>query len=511
MNSQPVLQMIKVSKRFPGVQALRDVSLEVRPGEIHGLLGENGAGKSTLMKILSGVYRKDSGQIILDGREVDVHNPHDAQLRGITIIYQELNLMPNLTVAENVFIGREPNRFSFVNWRELHKRTSELMGRLGIALSPDSLVGNLSVAAQQMVEIARALSVESRIIIMDEPTSALTDNEVQHLFAIMRDLKAQGLGLIFISHRMDEIFEICDRITVLRDGELVGTRDVSDINADDVIQMMVGRPVSELFGQGNNKPGDVVLEVRNLSRVGNVDDPNVRVLNDVSFSLRAGEIVGIAGLVGAGRTDLARCIFGADRKTSGEILLRGKPVHIQNPTDAIRNGVGLVPEDRKLQALFLAMSVEENIHMAAFGNVSTFGFISGSRSEAAAKSFVDKLSIRLADLDQLVLDLSGGNQQKVVIARWLALNPTVLILDEPTRGIDVGAKAEVHALIRKLAEQNVAVLMISSELPEVLGMSDRILVMHEGDMIGELSREQAKPERVMAMMAGEIRKIEAAV
>jgi inositol transport system ATP-binding protein len=511
MTEQPVLHMMEVSKRFPGVQALKDVSLEVRPGEIHGLLGENGAGKSTLMKILSGVYRKDSGRIVLDGQDIEVHSPHDAQLRGITIIYQELNLMPNLTVAENVFIGREPSRFTFVNWRQLHQQTTELMQRLGIDLSPTTLVSNLSVAAQQMVEIARALSVRSRVIIMDEPTSALTDNEVQHLFAIMRDLKAQGLGLIFISHRMDEIFEICDRITVLRDGELVGTRNVADITSDDLIQMMVGRPVSELFGQGANVPGDVVLEVRNLTRVGTIDDPGARVLNDVSFTLRTGEIVGIAGLVGAGRTDLARCIFGADHRTSGEILLDGVSLNIQSPQDAIRNGIGLVPEDRKLQALFLAMSVEENIHMAAFGNVARMGFIDSMQSRSVANSFVDKLSIRLADLDQLVLDLSGGNQQKVVIARWLALNPKVLIMDEPTRGIDVGAKAEVHALIRKLAEQGVAVLMISSELPEVLGMSDRILVMHEGDMIGELSREQAKPERVMAMMAGEVRTHTAAV
>jgi inositol transport system ATP-binding protein len=500
---EPVLRMEGISKRFPGVQALDNVTLEVLPGEIHGLLGENGAGKSTLMKILSGVYQKDSGHIFLSGREIEVSDPHHAQVLGITIIYQELNLMPNLTVAENVFIGREPNRASFVQWRKLHQQTRELTERLGIHLSPTTIVRNLSVAEQQMVEIARALSMESRVIIMDEPTSSLTENEVQHLFTIMRGLREQGMGVIFITHRLEEVFQICDRITVLRDGAYVGTVDAKTATPDQIIRMMVGRSVSDLFAKEASRPGDVVLEVRNVSRIGTVEDPTASVLCDVSFSVRRGEIVGLAGLVGSGRTDVARCIFGVDKRDIGDIFVDGQPVHIASPQDAIRAGMGFVPEDRKLQALFLAMSVEANASMASLGEVSHLGFVNGRTERNLVGRYVETLSIRLSNLSQRVLDLSGGNQQKVVIARWLALVPRVLIMDEPTRGIDVGAKAEVHALMSQLAQQGVAIIMISSELPEVLAMSDRILVMHEGTMVGELSRAEATPERVMAMMTGE--------
>ncbi|SRR5581483_1591968 len=497
---QPVLKMEGISKSFPGVQALDNVHLEVLPGEIHGLLGENGAGKSTLMKILSGVYQKDSGHIFLDGQEIVVNNPHHAQLLGISIIYQELNLMPNLTVAENVFIGREPNRARFVQWGKLHQQTRELTDRLGIKLSPTATVRNLSVAEQQMVEIARALSIRSRVIIMDEPTSALTENEVQHLFNIMRGLKAQGLGVIFITHRLEEVFEICDRITVLRDGAYVGTIDAKAATHDQLIRMMVGRSVSDYFSKEASTPGEVVLEVRNLSRTGTVDDPTASVLNNISFHVRAGEILGLAGLVGSGRTDLARCVFGVDKRDSGEIFLNGQPVDIRSPRDAIRLGMGFVPEDRKLQALFLSMSVEENASMASLGGVSRFGFIQGGARRHLVSEYVKTLSIRLASLDQQVLDLSGGNQQKVVIARWLALRPRILIVDEPTRGIDVGAKAEVHALMSQLAREGVAIIMISSELPEVMGMSDRMLVMREGRVVGEVMRDQATPEQVMTMM-----------
>jgi inositol transport system ATP-binding protein len=500
---QPVLQMEKISKQFPGVQALDNVTLEVLPGEIHGLLGENGAGKSTLMKILSGVYQKDSGQIFLGGQEIEIHSPHHAQTLGISIIYQELNLMPNLTVAENVFIGREPNRGSFVQWRKLHQQTRELTERLGIHLSPTTIVRNLSVAEQQMVEIARALSVKSRVIIMDEPTSALTDNEVRHLFDIMRGLKQQGIGVIFISHRLEEVFQICDRITVLRDGEYVGAVEAQSASLDQIIRMMVGRSVSEYFSKEASLPGEVVLEVRNISRTGTVEDPTARILSNVSFAVRKGEIVGLAGLVGSGRTDLARCIFGADQRDTGEILVDGRLVTINSPRDAIRAGMGYVPEDRKLQALFLAMSVEANTSMAALGDVSHLGFVNGVAERELSNTYVRDLSIRLANLDQRVLDLSGGNQQKVIIARWLALKPRILIMDEPTRGIDVGAKAEVHALMSQLARQGVAIIMISSELPEILGMSDRILVMHEGSLVGEVLRVEATPERVMTMMTGQ--------
>lgn len=504
MTEQPILRMEGISKEFPGVLALNNVQLEVLPGEIMGLLGENGAGKSTLMKILSGVYKKDTGRILLEGRDIEVRNPHQAQMLGITIIYQELNLMPNLTVAENVFIGREPNKFSLIKWQQLYEQTEALINHLGIQLSPTARVANLSVAEQQMVEIARALSVKARVIIMDEPTSALTKNEVQHLFTTIRDLKAQGLGIIFISHRMEEVFEICDRITVLRDGEYVGTVQAKESSPDEIIRMMVGREVSEYFGQGQGSSGDIVLDVRNLSRVGIPEDPNKKVLKNISFQVRQGEIVGFAGLVGAGRTELARSVFGVDPRSSGEISIDGKPVQINAPRDAIQLGIGMVPEDRKMQALFLAMSVEENASIASLDRVSRFGFIQRRKQRASVREYVEDLSIRFARYEQKVLDLSGGNQQKVIIARWLALKPKILIMDEPTRGIDVGAKAEVHSLMRELAQRGVAVLMISSELPEVLAMSDRVLVMHEGHLVGELTRDQATPERAMAMMTGEV-------
>jgi len=497
---QPVLKMEGISKRFPGVQALDNVMLSVQPGEIHGLLGENGAGKSTLMKILSGVYTRDSGHIYLDGKPIEPSNPHHAQMLGITIIYQELNLMPNLTVAENVFIGREPNRGTFVRWGALRQQTRDLMSNLGVNVAPGVTVRNLSVAEQQMVEIARALSVKSRVIIMDEPTSSLTENEVEHLFSIMRGLKAQGMGVIFISHRMDEIFKICDRFTVLRDGQYVGTKDITSATVDDIIRMMVGRPVSEFFHKEAARLGDVALEVRNLSKEKDPNNPNAVGLSNISFNVRAGEIVGLAGLVGSGRTDLARCIFGVDRRTSGEIFINGNRVAVHSPQDAIRAGMGFVPEDRKQQALFLAMSVQDNVKMASFGDVARSGFISGRAQVRHVQDYVKSLSIRLARLDQQVLDLSGGNQQKVVIARWLALKPRILIVDEPTRGIDVGAKAEVHALMSQLAREGVAILMISSELPEVMGMADRLLVMREGRMVGEVSRAEATPEKMMTLM-----------
>ncbi len=498
--NQPVLKMEGISKRFPGVQALDNVMLSVQPGEIHGLLGENGAGKSTLMKILSGVYSRDSGNIYLDGKAIEPSNPHHAQMLGITIIYQELNLMPNLTVAENVFIGREPNRGRFVRWGALHQQTRDLMNNLGVNVSPGITVRNLSVAEQQMVEIARALSVKSRVIIMDEPTSSLTENEVDHLFSIMRGLKEQGMGVIFISHRMDEIFKICDRFTVLRDGQYVGTMDIKDATVDQIIRMMVGRSVSEFFHKEVTNLGDTVLEVRNLSKEKDPNNPNAVGLSNISFTVKAGEIVGLAGLVGSGRTDLARCIFGVDPRSTGEIFINGTRVAINSPKDAIQAGMGFVPEDRKLQALFLAMSVQDNVSMASFGDVARYGFISGKSHVQHVRDYVKSLSIRLASMEQKVLDLSGGNQQKVVIARWLSLKPRMLIMDEPTRGIDVGAKAEVHALMSQLAREGVAILMISSELPEVMGMADRLLVMREGRLVGEVSRADATPETMMTLM-----------
>lgn len=501
--SDALLRMVGVSKSFPGVQALDNVDLEVRAGEILGLVGENGAGKSTLMKILSGVYEMDSGKLFLEGEEVTITDPHQAQGLGITIIYQEFNLMPNLTVAENVFIGREPNTGGFVRWAELQRQTKELTDKLGIDLPPTAVVRSLSVAQQQMVEIAKALSIKARIIIMDEPTSALTEREVAHLFSIMRTLKAQGLGIIFISHRIEEVFEIADRITVLRDGRYVGTVNTKEAKIEQVIGMMVGRELSDLFQKSaSSRDGKTVLQVEGISRTGTVRDPHATVLDNISFELHEGEILGLAGLVGAGRTELARAIFGADRRDSGRIYVDGKQVDIRSPREAISCGMGFVPEDRKEQALFLALAVRENISLPSLPRLVRYGFVRLNEERDLVGNFVQALRIRTPSLEQLILNLSGGNQQKVVIAKWLALAPKILIMDEPTRGIDVGAKAEVHALMNQLANQGVGIIMISSELPEILGMSDRILVMREGRVAGELSRKEATPEKVMALATG---------
>jgi len=496
-----LLSMQNISKSFPGVKALSNVSLEVSSGELHGLIGENGAGKSTLMKILSGVYERDSGELHLDGEPVEIEDPHHAQELGIAIIYQEFNLMPNLTVAENVFIGREPNRYTFVRWRDLNRQTQDLLDLLGVDLSPTARVRDLKVAEQQMVEIAKALSIQARIIVMDEPTSALTESEVTTLFGIMRNLKAQGLGVIFISHRLEEVFEICDCVTVLRDGRNVSTRDVRSVTKDEVIQMMVGRTLSELFQkQAEAGQGDVVLEVRNVGRTGTAMDPSAIVLDGVSFTLRRGEILGLAGLVGSGRTDLARVLFGADQMDHGEVTIDGQGVKIRTPEDAIRHGMGYVPEDRKEQGLILSMAVRENVSLAKLGDLTRYGFVDRGREQGVVQEYVDTLQVRTPSLNQKVIYLSGGNQQKVVIAKWLALQPKILIMDEPTRGIDVGAKAEVHALMNQLAHEGVGVIMISSELPEILGMSDRILCMRQGRVVGELSSSEASAEQVMRLL-----------
>jgi ABC-type sugar transport system ATPase subunit len=498
-----LLIMEDVSKSFPGVRALRDVDLDVHAGEVVGLVGENGAGKSTLMKILSGVYTADSGRLLLNGHEVTIESPHEAQELGITIIYQEFNLMPNLTVAENVFIGREPNTVSFVRWGELWQETKALTGRLGIDLDPTAIVRNLSVAQQQMVEIAKALSIRARIIIMDEPTSALTEREVEHLMEIIRHLKAQGLGIIFISHRLEEVFQIADRITVLRDGRHVGTLPIGEASPEKVVRMMVDRELDDLFQKETVElSGDVVLRAEGISRTGTVRDPHAIVLNDISFELRRGEILGVAGLVGAGRTELARAIFGADPFDSGAIYIDGQAVDIKSPRDAIGHGLGFVPEDRKQQALFLALAVRDNVSMASLARLTRYGFVRLREEYNLVTSFVDTLQIRTPSLDQQVLNLSGGNQQKVVIAKWLALSPKILIMDEPTRGVDVGAKAEVHGLMNQLAREGVGIIMISSELPEILGMSDRILVMHEGRIVGQISRQEASPEKIMMLATG---------
>lgn len=489
----PLLQLRQINKSFPGVQALVDVDLDVHAGEVHAVVGENGAGKSTLMKIVAGVYRPDSGVLRLSGQPIVNDSPRQARERGISMIHQELNLAPNLSVAENIFLGRAPTRAGLIAWRRLEDEAAALVARLGIELDVRATVEDLSVARQQTVEIVKALSLDARVIIMDEPTSALTQRETEALFDIIGRLKSQGVAVVYISHRLDEIFRVADRVTVLRDGRLVGALPIGVATQSQVISMMVGRQLTTLFPKESLDIGPPVLEVRHLRRAGELDD--------ISFVLRQREILGLAGLVGAGRTELVRVLFGADHLDSGEILIEGRPVHIRGPRAAIRLGLGFVTEDRKLQGLVLGMTVRENETLASLSRVSRLGIIDLARERTVAAHLADQLGVRTPSVEQTVETLSGGNQQKVVIAKWLATNPRILILDEPTRGIDVGAKAEVHALMTRLAKQGVSILMISSEMPEILGMSDRILVMRQGRISGEFSREEASQEAILACAA----------
>ncbi len=497
---EPIVRMEGISKAFPGVQALDMVDFEAYPGEVMGLVGENGAGKSTLMKILSGAYKKDTGRIFLDGKRIEIENPYHAQRLGISTIYQEFNLTPNQTVAQNIFCNREPRekgilgKLGFINREKMEEEAEKILEIVGAHVSPKSLVKDLSVAEKQMVEIAKALSFKAKIIIMDEPTSALVPEEVEKLFEIINQLKSQGIAVIFISHRLEEVFKIADRITILRDGKLIGVMKKEEIAPEKVIYLMVNRPLAEMFRKEESKLEDVVLEVRNLSKKG--------VVEDISFKLYKGEILGIAGLVGSGRTEMARLIFGADKKDNGEIYLEGKKVEINSPEDAVRLGIGLVPEDRQNQGLILKLAVRENIGIPILEKLVNLLFVNKEKLNSIAREFVQKLNIKTPSLLQKALYLSGGNQQKVVLAKWLSLNPKVLILDEPTRGIDVGAKVEVHAIMSQLAKSGIGIIMISSEMPEVLAMSDRILVMSEGRLAAELSKKEATQEKIMAYASG---------
>jgi len=501
MNDNLLLRMKNISKSFPGVQALDGVNLDVHAGEILGLIGENGAGKSTLMKILSGVYQMDSGQLFMHGQPVQIQNPHHAQQLGISIIYQEFNLMPNLSVMENIFIGREPGKSIFVNRRQLQENTRQLLNRLGVSLEPGAIVRDLSVAEQQMVEIAKALSLQVRVIIMDEPTSALSDAEVQILFKVIRELKRDGIGIIFISHRLDEVLAICDRVAVLRDGKNVGDLEAGTATEEQLIRLMVGRPLNQFFHLEDHQTTavapEIALEVRGLTRTGSKFDSSAAVLDNISFTLRRGEILGLAGLVGAGRTELVRTIFGADARDAGEIYIDGVLAKIHSPIDAIRYGLGFVPEDRKAQGLILSLAVRENIALTNLDQLAQFGFVKLAEERNRVKEYVSRLQIRTPSLEQQVVNLSGGNQQKVVISKWLMLRPKILIMDEPTRGIDVGAKAEIYALMNQLAQSGVAIIMISSELPELLALSDRVACLSAGRLTGILTRTEATPERVM--------------
>ena len=491
----PLIEMRGIHKRFPGVHALRGVELTVRAGEVVALMGENGAGKSTLMKVLSGIYRSDGGEVRVDGRPVTIGGPREAQALGIGIIHQELALMNDLTVAQNIFIGREPRRsFGRLDDAALDRGAAALFQRMNLSLDPRREVGTLTIALQQMVEIAKALSFDSRVLIMDEPTAALNDREIADLFRIIGDLKAAGVGIVYISHRMDELKRIADRVTVMRDGEHVGTRDVADVTTEDVVAMMVGRKVERVEAAVPDlSDAPVLLEARGLARG--------RAVRDVSFDLRAGEILGFAGLMGAGRTEVARLIFGADARDAGEIRVRGQPVSIAEPSDAVAAGIGYLSEDRKRFGLALPMSVRDNVGMASLDRFTGRGGRLNDRGIAeAARGFVDKLGIRTPSVDQEVRLLSGGNQQKVVIAKWLLRDCEVLIFDEPTRGVDVGAKAEIYRLIEGLAAEGRGVIVISSELPEVLRLSHRIAVMCEGRLTGILpGGPDVTQEAVMAL------------
>ncbi len=500
--TEPLLRMTAIGKSFPGVQALDEVGLEVGPGEVHALLGENGAGKSTLLKILAGAQQPDAGRIAFAGRTIELVNPIDAQRQGIVTIYQEFTLLPHLSVAENVFIGREPTRGGFVAWRELARRARELIGEVGLDVNPMRQVSDLSVAEQQMVEIARALSMEARLVVMDEPTSALSEHEVGKLFGIIRSLKARGISVIFVTHRLDEVMQICDQFTVLRDGHRVGGGAIADTSIEEIIRLMVGREVERLFRHRSaTASGSVALRIEALARVRDPANPHATVVEDATLEVRHGEILGLAGLVGAGRTELARAIFGADPVARGRIFIDGNEVAIRSPLDAIRAGVGLVPEDRKQQALFLALAVRSNLSITVLDRLcGRLGLVDGSAEEGLVEEYRQKLNIKMAGAGQAVANLSGGNQQKVVLARWLALQPKVLIVDEPTRGIDVAAKAEVHQLLYQLADSGVAVIAISSELPEVLTVSDRIVTMCEGRITGEVAAVEASEEHLMRLM-----------
>ncbi len=502
--SAPFLQMTGIAKRYPGVLALDDVTIELHAGEVLALLGENGAGKSTLLKILSGAERPDDGKINLDGKDVRLSGPLDAQERGIVTIYQEFNLIPTLSIAENVLLGKEPvNALGLVDWRAMDRHARAIVAEVGLDLDPRRLVADLSVAEQQMIEIARALSLDSRLIIMDEPTSALSESEVPRLFEIIAGLKERGVSVIFVTHRLEEVLEVCDRATVLRDGKLVGHAPIADLDVDRIIQMMVGREVERLFAhRPNHDTGEIALLVDGVcSRVDRLNLHATRLI-DIDLTVRYGEILGLAGLVGAGRTELARAIFGADPIDSGSIRVEGRDVSLTSPEDAIRAGVGLVPEDRKQQALFLSLAVKTNLSIAAIDRLSRlFGWIDRRAEDAMIERYGDRLAIKMANPEQEVGNLSGGNQQKVVLARWLALEPKVLIVDEPTRGIDIAAKSEVHQLLFELAESGIAIIVISSELPEIMTVSDRIVTMREGRITGELMAEDASEEKLMALMS----------
>ncbi|QAY59105.1 sugar ABC transporter ATP-binding protein [Microbacterium protaetiae] len=490
MSSTPVLELQDVQKAFGAVIALRAATIRVDAGSIHALVGENGAGKSTLVKIVAGLYQRDGGTFRLKGEEVDFTSTAQSKAAGIAVIYQEPTLFPDLSVTENIFMGRQPTgRLGRIDRKAMRHEVEQLFTRLGVVIDPDRPAEGLSIADQQVIEIAKAVSLDASLLIMDEPTAALSGTEVERLFAIARSLRDEGRALIFISHRFDEVFALCDTVTVMRDGAYIATSAITDTDPDQIVRQMVGRQITELFPKQQTEIGEPLLEVEGLTRPG--------VFHDIGFTVRAGEIVGLAGLVGAGRSEVVRAVFGVDPYDEGTVKVAGKRVAPGNPSEAMRAGIALVPEDRRKQGLVTESSVAHNITLAIRRRLSRFGLITTGIENRAATEWASRLEVKTHALDTVAATLSGGNQQKVVLAKWLATGPRVLIIDEPTRGIDVGTKSEVHRLLSELAGQGMAVLMISSELPEVLGMADRVLVMREGRITADIPREQATSENVM--------------
>ena len=492
---KPLLEMSGVIKTFPGVRALDNASLTVYPGRVMALLGENGAGKSTLMKVMTGIYKKDSGSLKYLGKETEFNNTRDSQQQGISIIHQELNLIPELSIAENIFLGREPvSRFGRIDWNKMMKEASRLLAMLDVDCSPSTPVGKLSIGVQQMVEIAKVLSFSSQVIVMDEPTDALTDRETESLFRVIRQLRSDGKGIVYISHRLQEVFQVCDDATIMRDGRFIEQAPVSELTEDRIIERMVGRSLEEQYPAIDSSPGDLTLKVDQLNAPG---------IHDISFRLREGEILGVSGLMGAGRTELMKALYGENAVTSGRIEVAGQPASIQKPSEGLASGIAYISEDRKGDGLISGLSVRDNMSLCSLSQFTArSGKIDRSKEHDSVKQFIDRFNIKTPSEHQLIGNLSGGNQQKVSIAKGLMTHPKVLILDEPTRGVDVGAKKEIYQLINEFKRRGMSILLVSSDMPEVLGMSDRIMVMHEGRITGEFSRNEATQEKLMRCAVG---------
>lgn len=489
------IEMTGIMKSFGTNQVLDNAGFFLRDGEVHALMGENGAGKSTLMKILTGVYTRDGGIVKVNGQEVNYSNPQEAEAAGIVFIYQELNVMFDLTVEENLFMGKEITKgFGICDKKAMRAKAEEVLERMGVSIPVDTVMSDLSVGQQQMIEICKALLVDAKVIIMDEPTAALTQSETAALFEVIENLKKRGVSIVYISHRMEEIFELCDRITVLRDGQYIDTCEIKDITMDDVVKMMIGREIGERYPSRNHSVGKTVFEVKGLSRKG--------AFNDVSFTVGAGEVLGVSGLMGAGRTEIMQAVFGYLPADSGEILIDGQPVKIKSPMDAMKAGIGFITEDRKVEGLMLDKTIRENIALANLGTISGSGVISKAKEKSLISRGIEEFKIRCFGTEHECGNLSGGNQQKVVLAKWIYTEPKILILDEPTRGVDIGAKKEIYNVINDMARKGVAIIMVSSELPEILGMSDRVMVVREGDVRGILNIENASQESIMTLATG---------